>query len=159
MNDGEPPGIEERWVSNNGLHLGPRRKEGIGAEDVLVEVIQRKVALEFEGMGVLAGKFVGVVGPELLGVAVGKAAGEHQRDLGRLDSVVVDINAEEVPGRNYSGRVLGSWPKASSKWNRKVWASLFSSPLRRAAKVAKSRKPFSCEVMGVNAWRQWVESQ
>src|SRR4051794_30119617 len=46
-----------------------------------------------------------------------------------------------------SGRTLGSWPKASRRWKRKVWASLFSSPLSLAAKVAKSRKERSIEVM------------
>src|ERR1035437_6938942 len=46
-----------------------------------------------------------------------------------------------------SGKVLGSWPKEASRWKRKVWASLFSSPFSLAANWAKSRKPFSSEVM------------
>src|ERR1017187_1125183 len=46
-----------------------------------------------------------------------------------------------------SGKVLGSWPKEASRWKRKVWDSLFSSPLSLAANWAKSRKPFSSEVM------------
>src|ERR1035441_4655143 len=46
-----------------------------------------------------------------------------------------------------SGRVLGSWPKEASRWKRKVWASLFSSPLSLAANWANSRKPFSSDVM------------
>src|ERR1035437_2874192 len=52
-----------------------------------------------------------------------------------------------------SGRVLGSWPKAASRWKRKVWASLFSSPLSLAANWASSRKPFSSEVMKWGATR------
>src|ERR1039458_4960532 len=46
-----------------------------------------------------------------------------------------------------SGRVLGSWPNEASRWKRNVWASLFSSPLSLAANWAKSRKPFSSDVM------------
>src|ERR1035438_9096146 len=45
-----------------------------------------------------------------------------------------------------SGRVLASWPNAASRWKRKVWASLFSSPLSLAANWAKSRRAFSSEV-------------
>ena len=72
---GEIAGAEERRVADDGVGLGPGGEEGVGAEDVGVEVVERQVALEFEGVGVLAGEFVGVVFPELLGLRGGRGGG------------------------------------------------------------------------------------
>ena len=68
---GEIAGAKIGRVADDGISLGPGGEEGVGAEDILVEVIERQIAFEFEGMGVLAGEFVGVVFPEFLGLAVG----------------------------------------------------------------------------------------
>src|ERR1035437_5080123 len=62
---GEVAVTKVRRVADDGIGLGPGREEGVGAEDVLVQVVQRQVALEYEGVGVLAGELVGVVFPKL----------------------------------------------------------------------------------------------
>ena len=46
---------------------------------------------------------VGVVFPELLGVAVSQAAGEHEGNLGGLDRVLVHVQAEAVFERDAGG--------------------------------------------------------
>src|SRR5438105_579139 len=70
----------EGGIADDGVGFGPGGEESISAENILVEVVEREVAFEFEGVGVLAGEFIGMVGPEFFGVAMGEAAGEHERD-------------------------------------------------------------------------------
>src|ERR1019366_509030 len=100
---GDTASVEEWRVADNGIGFGPGGEEGVGAEDIVVQVVERQVTLEFEGVGVLAGEFVGVVFPELLRLPMGEAAGEHEGDFGGFHRVVVDIQAKEVPGGDAGG--------------------------------------------------------
>src|SRR5437879_13807250 len=68
---------EKGRIADDGTSFGPWIEQGVGADDVLVEVVEREVAFKFKGMRVLAGELIAVIFPEFFGVTMGEAAGEH----------------------------------------------------------------------------------